>query len=184
VWGNTGMKLLMDSFRKSRDPYGNPWKPVVRNRKKDRRARARRIARGLPVKRAKPLLDTGRLRASAALNRVGPEGFEIVMTADYAGAHQYGAKIQRKGGAYAVDKRGRFVSRKKTAGRPGKTPLARGQSTRVRFYPAYTITIPRRQMLPEADTGGLGPIWTKALERDAKKVVKAHFKAAGGEGEP
>lgn len=125
------MKEVGDEFRQSRDPYGKPWAPVVRNRLRDRRARARRIAKGKPILADKPLIDTGRMRASVIARVIGNE-VRVAIPVEYASYHQYG-----------------------------------------------TRTIARRQMLPEADTGGLGPRWTMVLNRESIAVLN---KALGGKG--
>jgi hypothetical protein len=80
------VKEVMDEFRQSRDPYGTPWAPVVRNRRRDRAAKNRRIARGLAVKADKPLLDTGGLRASTGFAVVGT-GVRVFLSKDYASYH-------------------------------------------------------------------------------------------------
>lgn len=88
----TALKLASDGFRRSVDPYDKPWKGVQRNRKRDRMARRRREARGLPVKADKPLIDTGRLRAAFAPKhaRVSAHGFRILIPVEYASFHQDG----------------------------------------------------------------------------------------------
>lgn len=117
------MKEVADEFRQSRDPYGQPWKAVHRNRGRDRRARARRAAKGLAPRADKPLIDTGRMRASVIARVVGSE-VRVAIPVEYASYHQKG-----------------------------------------------TRTIPRRQMLPESDTGGLGHRWTQAINREAIAVL-------------
>jgi phage gpG-like protein len=121
------MKEVADEFRRSRDPYGNPWAPVNRSRGKDRRARARRLAAGKPVKADKPLVDTGRLRGSVVARAVGTE-VRIALPVEYASYHQYG-----------------------------------------------TRRIKRRQILPEADTGGLPPRWIGIATKEALAVLDEHF---------
>src|SRR3954468_6485648 len=76
-------------FRNSVNPYGEPWKPVFRNRKRDRNARARRAARGLAVKSDKPLIDTGRLRASVTVTVQGGS-VRAALPVEYASYHQEG----------------------------------------------------------------------------------------------
>lgn len=125
------MKEVADEFRESRDPYGNAWAPVERNRRKDRRARARRAARGLAIRSDKPLIDTGRMRGSVIARMVG-SAVRVAIPVEYASFHQYGTRF-----------------------------------------------IKRRQILPEVNTGGLGPRWTMALNREASAVLN---KALGGEG--
>jgi phage gpG-like protein len=136
VMGAAAMKEYSDGFRKSRDPYGNKWAP-------------------LKLRRGKPLQNTGRLRASAALN-AAHDGFTIVVTADYASTHQRGAVI--------VPKRKRLL-----AWRVG----------RRRFF-AKRVYVPKRQMLPEARTGGLGPIWTKAIATAGQELLNRQFQLKGG----
>src|SRR5688572_17070122 len=103
--GVAAMTQLSTGFQRSQDPYGRAWKP-------------------LKYRKGKPLLKTGRLRASATV-LPAPAGFQLVLTADYASFHQSG-----------------------------------------------TRRIPRRQMIPEGATGGLGPRWTKALRAEADKRVR------------
>ena len=89
--GAAFIKQVADEFRESRDPYGNPWAPVFRDRPRDRRARASRVRRGLAVRADKPLIDTGRLRASPVAIINGTQ-VRIVMPVDYASYHQYGTR--------------------------------------------------------------------------------------------
>lgn len=168
------LKEVADEFRESRDPYGKPWAPVKRNRRKDRLAREKRRAAGKAVKADKPLIDTGRLRASAAYLPKGLDGIRIVLPVEYASYHQYGATIRehgRKGGSLAFDARGRIMrkNRRDTKGM---------DSVGVRFFGAYTVgsyKIPRRQILPDDKTGGLGPRWSRAANKAAAKVVADTF---------
>lgn len=87
----TAVKLVSDEFRKSVEPYGKPWAPVYRNRKRDRRARAKRAAKGLPPRADKPLVDTGRLRASVAAYPTST-GLRVVLPPTYASFHQEGTR--------------------------------------------------------------------------------------------
>ena len=133
--GATALKLLSDQFKRSVNPYGETWAPVFRDRKKDRRARARRAKAGKPVLADRPLVDTGRLRAAAtgkASNDSSKAVVRVVIPVEYASYHQSGT---------------RFVK--------------------------------RRQMVPEASTGGLGPIWSKAFEREAEKLILERMKKGG-----
>jgi hypothetical protein len=91
----TAIKMLADEFRQSRDPYGNPWKPVFRNRARDRRARGRRAAAGRPARSDKPLIDTGRLRAAATASGVDTSSgstVRISIPVEYASYHQDGTR--------------------------------------------------------------------------------------------
>jgi phage gpG-like protein len=125
--GAAFVKQVADEFRESRDPYGNPWAPVYRNRARDRRARARRLAAGKAIRADKPLIDTGRLRASVVARTEGSE-VRIALPVEYASYHQTG-----------------------------------------------TRKMVRRQILPEADTGGLGPRWTMAANKEISAVLLKHF---------
>jgi phage gpG-like protein len=121
------VKLVADEFRESRNPYGEPWAPVARNRPRDQRARARGGAR---AKRGdKPLVDTGVMRGSVAARVTGTQ-IRVMIPVEYASYHQTG-----------------------------------------------TRNMVRRQMLPDGATGGLGPIWTAALNREAGRILSEQ---AGG----
>ena len=129
--GAAFVKEVADEFKESRDPYGNAWAPVVRNRLKDRRARARRAKAGKAARSDKPLIDTGRLRGSVVARTSGGQ-VRIALPVEYASYHQYGTRV-----------------------------------------------IKRRQILPESDTGGLGPRWSAAASKEAIAVLNEHF-AKGG----
>lgn len=104
----------------------------------------------LKLRKGKILRDTGRLAASVAVAS-SADGFTLSMTADYAGTHQTGKTIVP-------------VRAKALRWRVGK-----------RWYTAQRVVIPRRQMLPEASTGGWGPIWWPAFQRETKRYVARHF---------
>jgi len=128
--GAAALKQLMDQFRDSRDPYGNAWKP-------------------LRLRAGKPLLRTGRMRASATVVP-RPDGFELVIGAQYAPVHQYG----------------------KANIRPVR---ARNLSWKVggkRFF-AKSVTIPQRMMIPPIDN--IGPYWDAAIRAEASLRIKALF---------
>jgi phage gpG-like protein len=73
--------LVSEGFRTSTAPSGAPWRPLAR-------ARARNRRRG---DRGKPLLDTGRLRASVTTRpRIDTNGFTVSADPIYAATHQYG----------------------------------------------------------------------------------------------
>jgi phage gpG-like protein len=119
VLAETAGKLVADGFRKSVDPYGVSWRPLKRKRWRDKRGT-----------KGKPLLDTGRLRASFA-TAPRPGGFRIDATASYAPRHQKG-----------------------------------------------TRHIPRRQMVPAPETGGIGPVWTPAFNKVTDALVKRRARGA------
>jgi hypothetical protein len=91
----TAIKLLADEFRQSRDPYGNAWKPVFRNRARDRRARARRAKAGKAARGDLPLVDSTRLRTaatSAAADVSSGSLVHISIPVTYASYHQDGTR--------------------------------------------------------------------------------------------
>lgn len=80
------------NFRQSRDPDGNPWKPIT-------------------SRKGKPLLDTGRLRNSIVTS-VSDDEASIGTNVEYAATHQFGAVIKPKKGKYLTFKIGdRFVKK-------------------------------------------------------------------------
>jgi phage gpG-like protein len=126
------MKEVADEFRASRDPYGNPWKPLAkqRERARDKNAKAARIRAGKPLRKDKILVDTGRMRASVVF-RPDPLGLRVIIPVEYASYHQEG-----------------------------------------------TGRMPRRQIVPDGDTGGLGARWTMAAIKAASSVVLTFMKGA------
>jgi phage gpG-like protein len=112
----------------------------------------------LQLRKGKILRDTGRMAASAAVVP-RPGGFELVISAHYARTHQKGALITPKKSDRLRFKAGR--------GRSG------------RWYSLKSARIPRRQMLPEPGTGGFGPIWTSAFQKQADDMIRRHFKSGG-----
>jgi phage gpG-like protein len=101
----------------------------------------------------KPLLDTGRMRASVSLV-AQPGGFEITIGVAYAATHQYGAKNIRP-------RRARMLSWK----------------TGGKRYFAKSVTVPQRMMIPPSDNPG--PLWSAALYTEADLRVRAHFEGRG-----
>jgi phage gpG-like protein len=101
----------------------------------------------LAIRQGKPLLDTGRMR-NAVTAEPTANGFRLRIATRYAVTHQYGATIE------------------------AKTPRGLRFKAGGRFYALKRVRIPRRQMLPEADTGRLGPIWTAAFNREAEAIIR------------
>lgn len=84
--GAAAVKQISDEFRESRDPYGQPWKPL----------KSPRGRQGKKKRSDKPLIDTGRLRASF---RAQPDGATVRVSTDvdYAEFHQDGtSRIPRR----------------------------------------------------------------------------------------
>lgn len=132
------VKQVADEFRESRDPYGKPWAPLKTERARNVKANARAAKKGKPPRAGKPLIDTGRMRASVTALVSGGD-VRVVIPTKYASYHQDG------------------VSHRVPSARAGEK------------------IIPRRQMLPEADTGGLGDRWTLAVNKEAMAVLQKHF---------
>jgi phage gpG-like protein len=103
---------------------------------------------GLKLRSGKILQNTGRMRASANTQPTA-NGFRLSIPVRYAVTHQKGMTIVPKT-ARALAFRG-----------PGGMIFAQ------------KVKIPKRQMVPEASTGGLGPIWLAAFERTANALVRS-----------
>lgn len=83
--GAKGMQLVDGGFKETRDPYGNVWDPIGRLQN----IKMKRGMQGPRVRRGKPLIKTGHLRASLSM-QVLPDGFRLGMAAEYAKFHQFG----------------------------------------------------------------------------------------------
>jgi len=99
--GAAAIKQLADEYRESRDPYGEKWAPVFRNRKRDRDARKGRDSGGrFRSKADKPLIDTGRMRAASiasSANHSSGASVRLMIPVEYASYHQHGtARMQRR----------------------------------------------------------------------------------------
>jgi phage gpG-like protein len=139
-------QMINDEFRRSVDPYGDPWEP-------------------LKSREGKPLLKTGRLRASFA-TQVVEGGFRIDATAVYAPYHQFGTGGHtRRPRFQPIDKRGRFASRRKAGAKK------RGRVD-VRFLPGgHQGGITARPMVPTPEQGGLPYLWQRRFAKEAKDLV-------------
>lgn len=152
--GAAAIKLLADEFKQGRDPYGAAWL---------------KTKRGNP-----PLRRSGRMAGSVTAQPNG-DTVKVTIGTTYAVYHQDGTRAHpRKGGAIPVNKRGRFQSKGKLARR--EASVRGGVKQRVRIFGAYTNGgIPRRQMLPEESTGGLGPVWSAAFLAEERVVIVNAF---------
>lgn len=140
-------KFVNDGFRRGVDPYGDPWQPLA-------------------SRKGKPLLDTGRLRASFATSPI-PGGFRIDATASYAPFHQFGTQpSNRRARVQPIDKHGKFISRAKASKR------RRGAIAIRRLSAHRHGGIPARPMVPTPEQGGIPFKWQKAFAREAKDLVK------------
>jgi phage virion morphogenesis protein len=75
-------RLVLDGFKKQKDPYGKPWAPL---------SAATRKRKGS----SKALIDTGNLRGSIVAVPLD-SGFRVETTVDYAAVHQYGSRGRRR----------------------------------------------------------------------------------------
>ncbi len=169
VAGAAAMKQLSDEFNRSRNPYGESWKPLRHPSK--RRGGAS----------AKILVDRAILRNSYSAQPT-PDGFEVSTRSDHAAPHQYGAHIEPHSRiapttVYRNGKTNRFVKHSNALTKNGKV---KKHVVAFMFHQtlANGITIPRRQMVPERDTGGVGELWGGAINKAADGVVKRYFAAA------
>lgn len=105
----------------------------------------------------KPLRRTGNnIQRSWTAGQETPAAFVFGSRFKWLATHQYGAVIRPKRAKYL-----RF----------------RMESTGKALLRRLEVTIPRRQMIPEKDTGGLGSRWTNAFKRTAKGYLEKLFKA-------
>lgn len=118
----------------------------------------------LVARKGQPLLDTGRMRGSIFFNPLA-DGFRVDFSVPYAAHHQYGTtkRAVRKARGQRVDKRGRFTRKKGTGSR-----FIRGGAGGL---------IPRRQMFPMAETGGLPPTWRDVFDKEADALVRRAVRA-------
>lgn len=111
-----------------------------------------------------PLRGTGNnIQRSWTAGQETPTSFVFGNRFKYLATHQYGAVIKpvkAKALAFQVE---------------------RAPKKGSKFVYAQKVTIPRRQMVPEMDTGGLGPRWTGAFERTIKEYLKKLLAPAGGQ---
>lgn len=146
---------IENSFIESVDPYGKKWAPL-----KSRKGRI--------------LVNNGDLARS--YNAQEPAqwtytqtGFVVQTNVAYAPYHQYGAFVpphSRIGVGVVFNAKGRFQEVRTKKGRAKVRSYWLGNVT----Y-ANGITIPRRQMVPEENTGGLGN-WGPAINEEAAAFMK------------
>lgn len=100
-----------------------------------------------------PLTDT-RLMANSAAVEPRPNGFRLTITKHFAPMHQKGMTIYPKNAA-------RLTFRTRDG----------------RWHSLAYAVIPKRQMVPERATGGLGPIWGEAFNRTAGDLLRRRLGA-------
>lgn len=150
-----GVKLVADEFRTSTDPYGDPWTPLKRWRKRDREAIRRKIrknirtGKGGKLRGPSVLVNTGRMRGSAGAS---PQGriAKIVIPTWYARFHQDGT----------INHPFRhFRTKRLTAAQMAKEGTQR---------------MPKRMMLP-SDERGMPDKWNAMVERETSLFVAQKF---------
>jgi phage gpG-like protein len=104
----------------------------------------------LRIRRGQALRDTARMQNSFS-SQPTPRGFSLASSVQYVRTHQRGAVIVPRAGTTLKFRAG------------------------GRFYTLRRAVIPKRQMVPEANTGGVGPIWGEAINREADAVMRAHM---------
>jgi len=139
-------------FRESRDPYGTPWA-------------------ALKHRSGKPLLLTGRGRASLSVLDLGGVRFRIGTNVWYMALHQQGVDktYTRKASSriQPVNRAGKFVTKK----RASKAKLFQIYYRRLDFHGGQVhLRIPQRAFLPIAGRG-VGPIWDAAFRKAADLVL-------------
>jgi phage gpG-like protein len=108
VIGQMGVSGMKDHFNQSRGPDGVTWP-------------------ALKVRRGKPLLDTGRMRASGVATVQG-QTVTLSNTAPFAGVHQTGKTISAKRG-YLRFKTPQGYARKKSVRIPARPHIGWSQET-------------------------------------------------------
>ena len=106
-----------------------------------------------------PLRRTGNnIQRSWTASGETPDSFKFGSRFKYLATHQYRAVIVPK-----KAKRLRFKT----------------EATGSRFVYAQKVTIPRRQLVPEADTGGLGVKWLGAFKRVVRRFLEERLQNTG-----
>ena len=112
-----------------------------------------------------PLRRTGNnIQRSWTAGGEDPESFRFGSRFKYLETHQYGAVIKPK--------------HRKGLLRFQVESVRRGRAI-TRFAYARQVTIPRRQLVPENDTGGLGKRWFGAFSRTVRRYLIEVFTKAG-----
>lgn len=134
---NAALKKVADEFNHSHDPYDHPWHPRAHGK-------------------GKLLLDTGRMRASFAVEPFA--GFFRIGTAvGYAHFHQYGTRPRQVAARAARQSaRGRFVSSRART------------SYLLRIRAHHNRGIPARPMLPQREIPGS---WRAAFAKEINSAV-------------
>lgn len=146
-------------IRRSQNPYGDPFAPLTSRT-------------GIPLR------DTGNnIQRSWTAEQETPTSFVFGNRFKYLATHQYGAVIRpvrAKALRFSI-----VTARVQKSYRIGKWYAKKGDVLATKEIFAQKVTIPRRQMVPEMDTGGLGPRWTRAFERAIRNYLKSLLTPGG-----
>lgn len=156
--GQDAIREAQTGIRTQRDPYGKPFAPLTSRTGQALRRTGNNIQRGWVSKQETP------------------DEFVFGSRFAYLGPHQYGAVITAKNGKvlrFRLEGGGQPVYQ---AGRRG----VRQVGTTGRIVYARRVVIPRRQMVPEKDTGGLGSRWFRSFSRVVERYMLRLFAQAGG----
>ena len=166
--GQTAVSQATLGIRRSENPYGDPFEPL-------------KTRTGIPLRR------TGNhIQRAWTSGQETPTSFVFGNSFKYLATHQYGAVIRAKPGkalrfwvegalaTQDIRMQSRIIKSGKNKGkeRLGKVVIKKGEATQYNMVMVQKVTIPRRQMVPEQDTGGLGPRWTRAFERTIRKYIE------------
>lgn len=114
----------------------------------------------LTSRTGRPLRDTGNnIQRSWNARPRGTRSFVFGSRFKWLKTHQYGAVIVPKRAS-----RLRF--------KVATSYSIRGRRATFGTVYAKRVVIPRRQLVPEQNTGGLGPIWQKAFDRAAGRWLR------------
>lgn len=156
VLAATAMKQVADEFQGEHDPYGNGWKPLARGTRPAAKAQHAKILRrtGVMAASAAAVASSGGFRFTMAFPAPVHQNGGVIAPHSRLGGHL--VKRNAKTGAFA--KRG---AKSYVVERAGRSTFGEG------------IVIPRRQIVPTRATGGLGPIWARAFNLEAGRLIKA-----------
>ena len=159
--GETAISQAALGIRQSVNPYGDPFAPLTSRT-------------GIPLR------DTGNnIQRSWTAGQETPTSFVFGSRFKYLATHQYGATIvpvRAKALSFHL-----VTARVEKSYRIGKWRAKKGDVLATKQIYAQKVVIPRRQMVPEENTGGLGPRWTRAFERTIQTYLRKLFAQSGGQ---
>lgn len=161
--GQAAVAQAQLGVRVGKDPYGKSWVPLT-------------------SRSGQPLRRTGNnIQRSWTAGGETPDTFKFGSRFKYLATHQYGAVIRAKNGrslrfwveGATAAQHIRADSRFTRKGREikGKILIRKGQATQYNQVFVQKVTIPRRQLVPEMDTGGLGKRWLSAFNRVIQRYL-------------